>query len=85
MRENRVAGGTKDGYLGDNRHWLLWCLEKQPDYLTDYAQAQINDIIATRANEKKSKREHRVNRALDMLIKGAKDNALVHLEKITPE
>jgi hypothetical protein len=61
MRENVVAKGTSDGYLGDNRHWLFWCLEKQPDYLTEYATTSIRAIIETRPNEKKNKKERRVN------------------------
>ena len=85
MRENVVAKGTKDGYLGDNRHWLLWCFKNQPNYLTEYAMTNIDAIIETRPTEKQNKRERRINRSMDKLIKGATRDALVHLSLVTPE
>ena len=85
MRESIVDPGVHSRYVNEGIHFLVWCIKKYPDWLTDDFRGEYTEQLKEVEGEKITKRRARIKEfALDR-VKHSRDRNILAINKFTPE
>ena len=85
VRDGVVGQGTLDSYIGDIVSFLVWVKQNESDWLTNYGERRISQILRTRQGESERIRSRRVKLQVKSLLREAEVHPIVELEAITAE
>ena len=85
VRDGVVGKGTLDSYIGDIVSFLAWVKQNESDWLTNYGERRISQILRTREGENERIRNRRVKLQVKSLLREAEVHPIVELEAVTAE
>jgi hypothetical protein len=82
MIENIVSGRTRRIYYDDTLHFIQWCIDNRPAWVTDYCKEQLAIVNESVHGMRTRQRNRCIKARFKALLRNAQTAPLVHLDLI---
>ena len=85
MRESIVDPEVHSRCVNEGTHFLAWCTQKNPDWLTDDFRGECTEQLKEVEGEKIRARQARIKSFVLERVKGSMERKTLAMERMTPE
>ena len=82
VRDNIVSGNTQRIYTSDLSHFLKWIQENENEWLTEYGNQRITEIVVRQEGENNRRYKSRMTTQFSALLRLAPTNPIVDVNQI---